>query len=224
MDFITNCVADRSADHTSREGFSYGIDGTKHSIAVAIAPALLAAPAAEVADVHTLPETHALRSPSKSASASANPGSNSGNAHSRGEKTYWATLARSGGSENGSDSSHGFSSGIGDPPAKKRTVAASLVNPTTHGWRMGGLLGGVFKNDVELNVNTLLESEIVLAAAIALITATLLLLLRPPIVKSKGEAERRLSLLRVVGISLLTALCALVYLVVIGHTAIQTKK
>ena len=84
--------------------------------------------------------------------------------------------------------------------------------------------GGIFGNDVEINVNTLLESEIVLAAATALITATLLLLLRPPIVKSRGEAERRISILRVVGISLLTALCALVYLVAMGHEAIQTKK
>ena len=217
MDFVADPVADRVADrvadHKSR-GVSYGNDGNEHNIAIAIAPA------AKVADAHALSTTHALRSPSESTSASAS--ANAGNAPSRG-KTYWATLANSGGSENGRDSGNNFSSSaFGNSPAKERKVAASLGNPN-----QGGLLGGAFGNGVEFNVNTLLESEIVLAAATALITATLLLLLRPPIVKSRGEAERRISIFRVAGISLLTALCALVYLVAMGamgHTAIQTKK
>lgn len=216
MDFVADPVADRVADrvadHKSREGVSYGNDGNEHNIAIAIAPA------AKVADAHALSTTHALRSPSESTSASAS--ANAGNAPSRGKKTYWATLA---GSENGRDSGNNFSSSaFGNSPAKERKVAASLGNPN-----QGGLLGGAFGNGVEFNVNTLLESEIVLAAATALITATLLLLLRPPIVKSRGEAERRISIFRVAGISLLTALCALVYLVAMGamgHTAIQTKK
>lgn len=219
MDFVANRAADRFADHTSREGFPYGNDGNEHNVEIAIAPGLSTAPAAaaEVADAHALPATHALRSSSDSASAGAS--AKAGNAQSRGKKTYWATLASSGGSENGKDSGIDFSSGFGDSPAKKRKVAASLGNPN-----QGGLLGGAFGNGVEINVNTLLESEIVLAAATALITATLLLILRPPIVKSRGEAERRISILRIAGISLLTAICALVYLVTMGHTAIQTKK
>jgi hypothetical protein len=215
MDFVANRAADRFADHTSREGFPYGNDGNEHNVEIAIAPGLSTAPAAaaEVAYAHALPATHALRSSSDSASAGAS--AKAGNAQSRGKKTYWATLASSGGSENGKDSGIDFSSGFGDSPAKKRKVAASLGNPN-----QGGLLGGAFGD----GVNTLLESEIVLAAATALITATLLLILRPPIVKSRGEAERRISILRIAGISLLTAICALVYLVSMGHTAIQTKK
>ena len=223
MDFVANRAADRFADHTSREGFPYGNDGNEHNVEIAIAPGLSTAPAAaaEVADAHALPATHALRYPSDraGASATASASAKAGNAQSRGKKTYWATLASSGGSENGKDSGIDFSSGFGDSPAKKRKVAASLGNPN-----QGGLLGGAFGDGVEINVNTLLESEIVLAAATALITATLLLLLRPPIVKSRGEAERRISILRIAGISLLTAICALVYLVTMGHTAIQTKK
>lgn len=217
MDFVADRAADRFADRTSREGLSYGNDGIEHNIAIAIAPA------AEVADAHAISTTHALRSPSESASASANARNIAANTHSRADKTYWATLACSSGSENGKDSGKDFSSSaFGDSSAKKRKVAASLGNTN-----QGGLLGGAFGDGVEFNVNTLLESEIVLAAATALITATLLLLLRPPIVKSRGEAERRISIFRVAGISLLTALCALVYLVAMGamgHTAIQTKK
>jgi hypothetical protein len=210
MDFVANRAADRFADRTSREGLSYGNDGIEHNIAIAIAPA------AEVADAHAISTTHALRSPSESASASANARNIAANTHSRADKTYWATLACSSGSENGKDFS---SSAFGDSSAKKRKVAASLGNTN-----QGGLLGGAFGDGVEINVNTLLESEIVLAAATALITATLLLILRPPIVKSRGEAERRISILRIAGISLLTAICALVYLVTMGHTAIQTKQ
>jgi hypothetical protein len=105
-------------------------------------------------------------------------------------KNYWKSLA-------------GSSTDFSGASPTERKVAVNVVDDS---------------NTLAAHVNSLLESEIALAAATALISATLLLLLRPPIVKSKGDAERRISLFRVVGISLLTAVCALVYLLAAKHT------